>query len=74
MTGNSDFRFHDVAILSLDAGPAPLVVTSADVDRRLAPFYARTRSMSGLVTSLAGDFERRQWPAEVSFILLDSGR
>jgi 3-oxoacyl-[acyl-carrier-protein] synthase-3 len=68
MTGNSDFRFHDVAVLSLDAGPAPLVVTSADVDRRLAPFYARTRSMSGLVTSLAGDFERRQWPAEVSFI------
>lgn len=68
MTGNSDFRFRDVAVLSLDAAAAPLVVTSADIDLRLAPFYARTRSMSGLVTSLAGDFERRQWPADVSFI------
>lgn len=67
MTGNSDFTFTDVAALSVRACTAPLVVTSGDVDRRLAPFYRRTRTMSGLVTSLAGEHERRQWPADVTF-------
>ena len=67
MTGNSDFTFTDVAVLSVQACTAPLVVTSSDLDRRLAPFYRRTRTMSGLVTSLAGELERRQWPADVTF-------
>jgi 3-oxoacyl-[acyl-carrier-protein] synthase-3 len=67
MTGNSDFTFTDVAVLSVQACTAPLVVTSSDLDGRLAPFYRRTRTMSGLVTSLAGELERRQWPADVTF-------
>ena len=67
MSGHSDFTFTDVAVLSVQSCTAPLVVTSGDVDRRLAPFYQRTRTMSGLVTSLAGDHERRQWPADVTF-------
>jgi acyl-CoA:acyl-CoA alkyltransferase len=64
---NATFRFDDVAVLSVEACIAPLVVTSAEVDGRLAPFYTRTRCMPGLVASLAGIHQRRQWPADVSF-------
>jgi acyl-CoA:acyl-CoA alkyltransferase len=67
MTENASFSFNDVAVLSVEACEAPLVVTSAEIDERLAPFYARTRCMPGLVTALAGIHERRQWPADVSF-------
>jgi 3-oxoacyl-[acyl-carrier-protein] synthase III len=65
---NANFSFDDVAVLSVEACEAPIVVTSADVDERLAPFYQRTRCLPGLVASLAGSHERRQWPSDVSFI------
>lgn len=64
---NADFGFDDVAVLSVEACEAPIVVTSAEIDERLTPFYARTRCLPGLVTSLAGIHERRQWPVDVSF-------
>ena len=68
MTGNANFYFDDVAVVSLAACEAPIVVTSADFDQRLAPFYARTGVKAGLLESLAGISERRQWPTDVSFI------
>ncbi len=66
-TGNANFTFEDVAILSIEAVDAPEVVTSAEIDEQLKPFYDRTDTRPGLLESLAGIAERRQWPADVSF-------
>ena len=68
MTGNANFTFNDVAILSVEAVTAPEVVTSEDIDRRLEPFYERTGAQPGLLQSLAGITERRQWQEGVSFM------
>ena len=67
MTKNANFTFEDVALVSIEACEAPVVVTSAEIDRRLAPFYERTEGTPGLLESLAGIRERRQWPEGVSF-------
>jgi 3-oxoacyl-[acyl-carrier-protein] synthase-3 len=67
MTKNRNFSFDDVAVVSLEACEAPIVVTSTSVDERLAPFYERTNGKPGLLESLAGIRERRQWPEHVSF-------
>ena len=67
MTKNANFSFDDVAIVSLEACEAPIVVSSASVDERLAPFYERTDGQPGLLETLAGIRERRQWPDDVSF-------
>jgi 3-oxoacyl-[acyl-carrier-protein] synthase III len=68
MTGNANFTFNDVAILSIEAIDAPEVVTSADIDERLAPFYERTDTRPGLLESLAGITQRRQWHEGTSFM------
>lgn len=68
MTGNANFKFDDVAVLSVEAIEAPELVTSGDIDERLAPFYERTGATPGLLESLAGIRERRQWPEGVSFM------
>jgi 3-oxoacyl-[acyl-carrier-protein] synthase-3 len=67
MTKNANFSFEDVAIVSLEACEAPIVVTSASVDERLTPFYERTDGQPGMLETLAGIRERRQWPDDVSF-------
>ena len=67
MTNNANFRFDDVAIVSIEACEAPIVVTSDEVDQRLAPFYERTDGKPGLLEGLAGIRERRMWPEGVSF-------
>lgn len=67
MTNNASFSFEDVAIVSIEACEAPIVVTSDEVDRRLAPFYERTDGKPGLLEGLAGIRERRMWPEGVSF-------
>ena len=68
MLGNATFSFDDVAIVSVEACDAPEVVTSAEIDERLAPFYERTGATTGLLESLAGISQRRQWPEGVSFM------
>ncbi|MFT7476308.1 MAG: 3-oxoacyl-[acyl-carrier-protein] synthase III [Verrucomicrobiales bacterium] len=68
MTGNANFFFNDVAILSVEAIDAPEVVTSSDIDERLAPFYERTGATPGLLESLAGITARRQWHEGTSFM------
>ena len=68
MLGNATFSFDDVAIVSVEACDAPEVVTSAEIDERLAPFYERTGATKGLLESLAGISQRRQWPEGVSFM------
>lgn len=68
MTGNANFTFDDVAVISIEAELAPEVVTSADFDKRLAPFYERTGATPGLLESLAGIVERRQWHEGTTFM------
>mgnify|MGYP001818433633 FL=1 len=65
MSGNATFRFDDVAIVSVEACDAPEVVTSAQIDERLAPFYERTRAAPGLLETLAGITQRPQSPEDV---------
>lgn len=67
MTNNANFRFDDVAIVSLEACEPPIVVTSDEVDARLAPFYERTDGKPGLLEGLAGIRERRMWAEGTSF-------
>ncbi|MAT05510.1 MAG: 3-oxoacyl-ACP synthase III [Acidimicrobiaceae bacterium] len=67
MHKNANFSFEDVALVSIEAVEAPIVVTSDEVDERLRPFYERTDGKPGLLESLAGIRERRMWPEDVSF-------
>jgi len=68
VSSNFQFRFDDIAIVSIVACDAPIVVTSEEIDEKLAPFYERVGAEPGLLQNLAGITERRQWPAEVGFI------
>ena len=68
MSGNFNYRFSDVAVVSIEACDAPIVVTSEQIDKMLAPFYHRVGADPGLLQKLAGIEERRQWPEDVSFI------
>lgn len=68
MTGNVNFTFDDIAVVSINACEAPIVVTSDEVDERLAPLYKRIGRGAGLLSSLVGIKERRQWPEDVSFM------
>jgi acyl-CoA:acyl-CoA alkyltransferase len=68
MSGNASFRFDDVAVVSLTAIQAPEVVTSVQIDQRLAGFYERTGARPGLLQGLAGVEERRQWPEGFTFM------
>ena len=67
MHKNANFSFEDVALVSIEAVEAPIVVTSDEVDERLRPFYERTDGKPGLLETLAGIRERRMWPEGVSF-------
>lgn len=68
MSGNFKYQFNDVAIVSIEACDAPIVVTSEQIDNELAPFYERIGTGRGTLQKLAGIDQRRQWPADVSFI------
>lgn len=68
MTGNFNFSFDDVAVVALASCEAPEVVTSDDIDRRLADFYQRVGAKPGLLQTLAGIDERRRWSEGFSFM------
>ncbi len=67
MNQNAHFTFNDVGVVSLCRIEAPEVVTSDEVDERLAPFYERTGNPAGLLKRLAGVVERRQWEPGFTF-------
>ena len=67
MQGNAAFRHTNTAILGVSAVEAPIVVTSDEFDERLAPTYERLGARPGLLQDVAGIFERRWWPTDVSF-------
>ncbi len=68
MSGNASFRFDDVGVLSVVACAAPEVITSGDIDHRLGAYYERAKVRPGLLQSLAGIRERRQWHEGTSFM------
>ncbi len=67
MNGNATYRYSNTAILSVCAVDAPQVVTSAELDARLADSYPRLGLRAGLLERLAGIVERRWWQQDVSF-------
>jgi 3-oxoacyl-[acyl-carrier-protein] synthase-3 len=64
---NAVFRHSNTSIISVAAVHAPVVMTSAEFDARLAPTYDRLDIRAGLLESVAGIIERRWWPEGVSF-------
>ena len=67
MGGNASFRQANTAVLSVCAVEAPVVMTSAALDERLADTYDRLGMKPGMLEKLAGVVERRWWPEDVSF-------
>ena len=67
MSGNASFRPVNTTVLSVCAVEAPIVMTSAAFDERLADTYRRVGTRSGMLEKLAGVVERRWWPDDVSF-------
>jgi 3-oxoacyl-[acyl-carrier-protein] synthase-3 len=58
-------RFSRTAISGLTAELPPEVWTSADLESRLAPLYARLRLPEGRLELMTGIRERRFWPAAI---------
>lgn len=68
MSGNITFRHHDTSVLSVTAVDAPVVMTSAEFDRRIGDSFARNGLRPGMLSKLAGIQERRWWPEGTSFV------
>jgi 3-oxoacyl-[acyl-carrier-protein] synthase III len=68
LTGNTTHRFHNAAVLAVTNVEAPRVVTSDELDERLADTYRRVGLRPGLLERLAGIHERRWWPEGVTFV------
>jgi 3-oxoacyl-[acyl-carrier-protein] synthase-3 len=58
-------RFARAALSGLVAELPPEVVTSADIERRLAPLYRRLRLPEGRLELMTGIQERRFWPEPI---------
>lgn len=68
MLGNRNHHFTNTALLSVCAVDAPVVVTSASIDERLADMYARVRLRPGLLENMVGIRERRWWDGNGTFV------
>jgi 3-oxoacyl-[acyl-carrier-protein] synthase III len=68
MSGNATFRSSNATILAVSAIDAPIIVTSAQIDERLAGAYARVGLRPGLIEGMAGIRERRWWSEGSSFV------
>ncbi len=68
MGGNSVHRFGNTSVLAVCAIDAPRVVTSAELDDRLAGVYARVGLRPGMMQRLAGIQERRWWNSGTTFV------
>ena len=67
MAGNSIHRFANTSVLAVCAIDAPVVVSSAEMDDRLAGVYTRVGLRPGMMQRLAGIHERRWWNRGTSF-------
>ncbi len=61
MVGNATSRFANTSVLAVCAIDAPRVVSSAEIDDRLADVYSRVGLRPGMFERLAGISERRLW-------------
>jgi 3-oxoacyl-[acyl-carrier-protein] synthase III len=61
LTGNATFRHENTALLAVTSVEAPVVVSSAEFDERLAPSLKRLRLSKRLLERVAGVTERRWW-------------
>jgi 3-oxoacyl-[acyl-carrier-protein] synthase III len=68
VTGNTTHRFANTALLTVSRVDASRVVTSDQLDERLADTYRRVGLRPGLLERLAGIRERRWWPDGVTFV------
>lgn len=68
MTGNTVHRFANTSVLAVTAIDAPEVMTSAEMDGRLADVYERAGMKPGLIERLAGIRERRYWNPGTTFL------
>jgi acyl-CoA:acyl-CoA alkyltransferase len=68
MNGNSVYRHSNTAVLAVAAVEAPVVVTSASFDERLAPTLRRLGLRPGLLQGLAGIYERRWFPEGTTYV------
>ncbi len=68
MTLNSTHRYTNTAVLGVERVEAPVVVTSDELDERLADVYVRTKMRGGLLQTVVGIHERRRWDESQSFI------
>ncbi len=67
VTLNSTHRYTNTAVLAIERVEAPVVVTSDELDERLADVYARTKMRGGMLQGIVGIHERRRWPEGQSF-------
>lgn len=67
MAGNASYTLRNTALLSVAGLEGPVVVTSAEIDERLAESMARLKLRPGTLQALTGIVERRWWPEGVSF-------
>ncbi len=67
MGGNAIHRFGNTSVLAVCAIDAPRVVTSTELDGRLAAVYARVGLRPGMMQRLAGIEERRWWNRGTTF-------
>lgn len=68
MAGNAIYRLTDTAIVGVEKIEPPEVVTSDEIDARLAPAYERLGLRPGTIEKLAGVQERRWWPADFDYV------
>ncbi|WP_022872515.1 3-oxoacyl-ACP synthase III [Nesterenkonia alba] len=74
--GNTTFHHRNAALLSVAEVEAPLVLTSKDLDKRLADALKRLKLPSGLLQRVAGVKARRNWRSddEVRAGTVEAGR
>src|SRR3954452_17190347 len=68
VTGNTTHRFRNTTMLDISRADASRVVTSDELDERLAGTYGRVGRRPGLLERLAGLRERRWWADGVTFV------
>lgn len=68
MSGNKTHTFANATIISICAIDAPEIVTSAQIDERLAQTYERVKLRAGMLERLVGIRERRWWPQGSGFV------